>query len=312
MSKFVLRRRTALGTVLAVALPGRASSKSLTVVATFSILADLVQQIGGDRVDVVSLVGTDGDAHAFEPTPQAARQLHRARMLVSNGLGFEAWLPRLKASAGFSGLDVVATHGVTPRLSTSHTHLPARQGRHPHHQGDHHDPHAWQNVRHAMRYAQNIADGLAKADPANAAVYRARAATYASRLNALDARIWETLASLPAERRGVVTAHDAFGYYAEAYGLRIIPARGLSTVAEPSARDVAALIALIRRERISAMFLENIADPRLLEQLARETGAVVGGRLYSDALSPAGEPAATYIEMMEFNTAALARSLARN
>lgn len=312
MNEFVLRRRAALGAMLAIALPAKASSSRGPVVASFSIVADLVRQIGGDAVEVVSLVGPDADAHVFEPTPQAARRLQQARVLVANGLGFEAWLPRLKASVGFSGLEVVATRGVTPRLFKPHAHPPPRRGRHAHHHGDGSDPHAWQNVRHAMTYAQNIADGLVAADPANAARYRARADDYVSRLNALDSGIRQTLAALAPDRRSVVTAHDAFGYYAEAYGLRIIPARGFSTAAEPSARDVAALIALIRRERISAVFLENIADPRLPEQLARETGAVVGGRLYSDALSPAGGPAATYIEMMEFNTAALFRSLARN
>lgn len=312
MNEFVPRRRAVLGAALAIALPARGASSRLPVVACFSILADLVRQIGGDSVAVASLVGPDADAHVFEPTPQAARQLQQARVLVSNGLGFEAWLPRLKASAGFRGLEVMATRGVTPRLFTPHAHPPSRQGRHAHHHGDDRDPHAWQNVRHVVTYVRNIADGLAEADPADAAGYRARADAYVSRLNALDAGIRQTFAALPSERRGVVTAHDAFGYYAEAYGLRIIPARGFSTAAEPSARDIAALIGLVRRERISAVFLENIADSRLLERLARETGAVVGGRLYSDALSPAGGPAATYVEMMEFNTATLFRSLARN
>ncbi|MFT3778396.1 MAG: metal ABC transporter substrate-binding protein [Ottowia sp.] len=295
-----------LGAALAAALPAWAAAPRLQVVASFSILADMVRQIGGDAVEVASLVGPDGDAHVFEPTPQHARALQQARVLVVNGLGFEGWMPRLKKSAGFKGLEVVASRGVKPR---HFAHAAHEHGRHRHH-GDEHDPHAWQNVKNAVVYAGNIADGLAQADPARAAHYRARGADYAARLSALDARIRQTLAALPAGRRSVVTTHDAFGYYADAYGLRFVPARGLSTESEPSARELAALIEQVRRERIPAIFVENIADPRLLEQLARETGAVIGGQLYSDALSPPGGPAATYAEMMEANTAALAQALA--
>ena len=302
----------------------RAEADKVHVVTSFSILADLVRAIGGEAVDVVSLVGPDGDAHVFEPTPQDARTLQRARVLVTNGLGFESWMARLKQSAGFKGQEVVATQGVEPRRLTAHAHGDAkepahRDGKrsrsesghgHGHDHGDR-DPHAWQNPLNVVIYAQNIADGLAKADPPRAAGYRERATAYAADLKALDARIRETLAALPPDRRSVVTTHDAFGYYADTYGLRFVPARGPSTEAEPSARDIAALIDQIRKEKIPAVFIENIADPRLMEQLTRETDAVIGGRLYSDALSRPGGPAASYVQLMETNTAELFKALSQ-
>lgn len=294
----------------------RSNDDKVPVVTSFSILADLVREVGGDAVDVVSLVGPDGDAHAFEPTPQDARTLQRAHVLVTNGLGFEGWMARLKKSAGFKGQEVVATKGVEPRKLTAHGHGHGGGGggggghAHQHGHGDR-DPHAWQNPLNVVTYVRNIANGLAKADPPRAATYRERAATYAADLKALDARIRETLAALPPGRRSVVTTHDAFGYYADAYGLRFIPARGLANEAEPSARDVAALIDRIRKENIPAVFVENIADPRLMEQLTRETDAVIGGRLYSDALSRPGGPAASYVQLMQANTAELLKALTR-
>ncbi|MGJ7530665.1 metal ABC transporter substrate-binding protein [Variovorax sp. GB1P17] len=289
-----------------------ADTGKLKVVASFSILADLVREVGGDAIEVVSLVGPDGDAHVFEPTPQDARRLLQARVLVTNGLGFEGWMPRLKTSSGFKGLEIVASLDVKPRTFAAHVHGEEKKhaGGHSHgHVHSERDPHAWQNAAHVVTYVQNIANGLAQADPPRAADYRSRAATYTARLKALDARTRQMLAVLPPDRRSVVTTHDAFGYYGEAYGLRFLPARGFSTEAEPSARDIAALIDQIRKEHIPAIFIENITDPRLMEQLARETGAFVGGKLYSDALSPPGGPAASYLQLMEANTAALLKAL---
>lgn len=311
MKTFSPSRRAVLGAALAGALPAGAASSKLSVVASFSILADLTRQVGADAVEIVSLVGPDGDAHVFEPTPQDARKLQQARVLITNGLGFEGWIPRLKESAGFKGLEIVASKGVKPRSFSHPAHGVRHGGGHDHHRHEERDPHAWQDVRHVVVYVQNIANGLAEVDPINAPHYRARAAGYVARLNALDARIRQTFAALPADRRSVVTTHDAFGYYAAAYGLRFVPARGVSTESEPSAREMAGLIELIRKERIAALFAENITDPRLLEQLARETGAVIGGKLYSDALSAASGPAATYIGLMESNTAALFKALSQ-
>jgi zinc/manganese transport system substrate-binding protein len=331
MTNFFLHRRVLMGLALSSALPATsvwAAGQPVPVVASFSILQDLTRQVGGDLVTVSALVGPDGDAHVFEPTPQQARQLLQAKVLVANGLGFEGWLPRLKKASGFKGQEIVASQGIAVRI------LPKGQGKghdhgegdgdgdgadkagHDHGHGQHHghnhgpqDPHAWQDVRNAIVYVRNIAQGLARADPANAAQYDKQATQYIARLTALDASLRQRFAALPAERRSVVSTHDAFGYFAQAYGLRFVPVRGLSTESEPSARDMAALVKQVREERIGAIFVENISDPRLLEQLARETGATMGGRLYSDALSPAGGPASTYIDMVETNAATLLKAL---
>ena len=322
MNHLVLSRRGLLLATAAVAgatasaAAAGAAPPRLPVVASFSILADLVREVGGDRVEVTALVGADGDAHVFEPTPRQARQLQQARVLVTNGLGFEAWLPRLKSAAAFQGREIVASAGIAPRAlpASTHAHGQAHSRGHGHGHGHAHagtvDPHAWQDVRNVIAYVNNIARGLAQADPLHADHYRRRASDYVARLEALDGRIRAEFAALPAERRSVVATHDAFGYFAQAYGLRFIAVRGLSTESEPSARDLARLIGQVRQERITALFVENISDPRLLQQLARETGAAVGGRLYSDALSPADGPAPTYIAMMQSNAAVLLKALA--
>jgi zinc/manganese transport system substrate-binding protein len=325
MTNFPLNRRALLGLALSSALPASsvwAAGQPLSVVASFSILQDLCRQVGGDLVSVSALVGPDGDAHVFEPTPQQARQLQQAKVLVANGLGFEGWLPRLKKASGFQGQEIVASQGIAVRA------LPEGQGhdhgqehgagaeKHGHGQDHGHshnhgpnDPHAWQDVKNAIVYVRNIAKGLAQADPPHAARYDKQAMQYIARLTALDASLRQRFAAVPAARRTVVSTHDAFGYFAQAYGLRFVPVRGLSTESEPSARDMAALVKQVREERIAAIFVENISDPRLLEQLARETGAAIGGRLYSDALSPAGGPAATYIDMVETNASTLLKAL---
>ena len=309
-----LTRRALLGSALAAAAPVWAASPPMPIVASFSILADLTRQVGGDLVNVTALVGPDGDAHVFEPTPQDARKLQQARVLVTNGLGFEGWLPRLKKASGFKGQEIVASQGIQPRTLAETGHGGGHDHGHDHEHGHGHggasDPHAWQDVKNAVAYVKNIAQGLSAADPSNAGRYRARASEYVARLEALDARIRERFAALPPDKRSVISTHDAFGYFAQAYGVRFIPVRGLSTESEPSARDLAKLVEQIRRERIGAIFIENISDPRLLEQLARETGAVIGGRLYSDALSAPSGPAATYIDMMETNCTVLLQAIA--
>lgn len=316
MNHFVLSRRGLLLATAAVAATTHAAPPRLPVVASFSILADLVGEVGGDRVEVTALVGPDGDAHVFEPTPRQARQLQQARVLVTNGLGFEAWLPRLQSAVAFQGREIVASAGIAPRALPASAHGHGHAHSHGHGHAHSHapagtvDPHAWQDVRNVIAYVNNIARGLAQADALHADHYRRRASDYVARLEALDGRIRAQFAALPAERRSVVATHDAFGYFAQAYGLRFIAVRGLSTESEPSARDLARLIGQVREERIAALFVENISDPRLLQQLARETGAAVGGRLYSDALSPADGPAPTYIAMMQTNAAVLLKALA--
>lgn len=284
---------------LASAIGARADTP-LPVVASFSILGDLVEQVGGERVAVTTLVGPGGDAHVYEPTPADARRLREAALLVTNGLGFEGWIERLVAASGFSGPAVVAAADVTPRRADADD--PAAHG------GDI-DPHAWQSLANVALYVARIRDGLIQADPAGEAGYRARAEGYLAALAALDGEIRAALAAIPPERRKVVTSHDAFGYFADAYGIVFLAPVGLSTETEASAADVAALIRQIRAEQIPAVFLENISDPRLLDQIRRETGARAGGTLYSDALSAPDGPAGTYLDLMRHNLVTLVSAL---
>lgn len=321
-----LSRRRALlavaGLWLSTTFGAAHAAEPLPVVASFSILGDIVREVGGDDVRLGTLVGPDGDAHEYEPTPGDAKKLAAARVLFVNGLDFEAWLPRLVKASGFSGTTVVASRGVTPRKFASHGDAHEHDAKdhdhdHDHAHGageDHHhhgdaDPHAWQNLANGVIYARNVADGLAAADPAHADAYRKRADAYIARLQAADAAARKSFAAIPAERRKVVTSHDAFGYFGDAYGVEFIAAMGISTAAEPSAGDVARIIEQVKRDKVPAVFVENITSPRLVQQIARETGAKVGGTLYSDALSKPGQPGATYLEMFEWNVRQLATAL---
>ncbi|MGB7991449.1 MAG: zinc ABC transporter substrate-binding protein, partial [Candidatus Methylophosphatis roskildensis] len=278
-------------------------AEPLPVVATFSIIADLTRAVGGERVRVRALVGPDADAHVYQPTPADARLIGRARLVVANGLGFEGWIDRLVAAAGYRGEVLVASDGIEVLHADEH-------GKAARHHGTDADPHAWQDLRNVKRYVMNIAAALSRADPSGASRYRANAAAYAARLDALEAEFRTAIGRLPPQRRRVVTSHDAFGYLARAYGLRFEAPVGVSTDAEASAADVAALIRQIRREGIPAVFLENISDARLLERVRAETGARIGGTLYSDALSGPGGPAANYLDMMRHNLNTLTAALA--
>jgi zinc/manganese transport system substrate-binding protein len=271
-------------------------------VATFSILGDLVAQVAGDHIDLAVLVGADTDAHTYQPKPTDARTLAAAQAMVSNGLGFEGWIDRLAEAAPFRGRPIVATTGVptleAPSLGYGHTHGT--------------DPHCWQDISRVRRYIANIAAGLIEADPANAADYRERARSYDKRLAELDQWIKAEIAKVPAGQRKAITGHDSFRYFAEAYGVQFQAPRGYNTNSEPSARDVAALIRLVREQKIKALFVENMTNPGLVEQIARESGAVVGPRLYSDALSAPGGPAPTYEAMMRHNVTALVAGMLKN
>ncbi len=291
-----------LAALVAVSASASADTR-LKAVATFSILGDLVREVGGERVDVTVLVGPDVDAHTYQPRPADARAVADAQVLVSNGLGFEGWIDRLAKAAPFKGRAVVATTGV-PTLEAGHGHG------HNHAHGP--DPHCWQDVARTRRYVANIAAGLAAADPANADHYRQRAAAYDRRLAELDTWVKGEIAALPADKRKAITGHDSFRYFAAAYGVTFQSPRGYNTANEPSARDVAALIRQIREQRIKALFIENMTNPGLVEQIARESGAVVGARLYSDALSGPDGPAPTYEKMMRYNVSALAAGMAKN
>ena len=284
--------------------PSTAAAEPLPVVATTSVLQDLVRNVGGDKVAVKTLVGPDGDAHTYEPTPSDVKAISTARLVVINGLGLEGWLTRLMGSAKFSGTQVTATDGITPL-----TMREAEGGR----PKTIIDPHAWQNLSNGRIYVANIAKGLAAADPANAPLYQHNAETYSQQLAALDTRIRAELADVPEAKRRVITTHDAFQYYGKAYGIAFIAPIGLSTEeGEPSAGDVAKLERQIKQQKLRALFLENISNSKLIEQLARDTGAIVGPPLFSDALSKPDEPAPTYLQMFEYNTATLKAGMLKN
>lgn len=281
------------------------AAEPLRVVASFSILADMVRQVGGDRVAVQALVGPGEDAHVFQPSPAHARQVGQAQLLVTNGLGYEGWMARLLQSAGYRGPTVEATRGVRPLKAADDDHDHGHSHGHDHDHGDKGpgtDPHAWQSVPNAKLYVQNIVTGLCAADAAGCTGYRARAERYTAELTQLDADIRTAWKPVPAAQRKVITTHTAYAYYGQAYDVRFFAARGISTDSEPSAKGIAQLVRQIRSQGIRALFIENISDPRLMEQLARESGLRASGSLYSDALTRPGGEADTYVQMMRENT----------
>ena len=309
----VLRRGLhALATACTAMLLGTtAHAQALEVTTSFSILGDLVSQVGGERVKVRALVGADEDAHAFQPRPSDARDVGGAALVVVNGLGFDDWMVRLARSGGYKGEVVVASTGIDTLAMTEDDH------HHHDHHGHNHgkaegkavDPHAWQDVGNVRRYVANIADALAQVDPEGATAYRANAERYDGELQALDAEIRAAFADLPTERRKVVSSHDAFGYFGRAYGIRFLSPVGVSNNAEPTAQGVARLIRQLKAEKVPAVFIENVADSRLIERIRSESGAQIGGTLYSDALSKADGPAPSYVQMMRTNLDALRQAL---
>ncbi|KAF7600678.1 MAG: ABC transporter substrate-binding protein [Candidatus Dactylopiibacterium carminicum] len=290
------------------------AQEKLKTVATFSILGDLVRQVGGKRVEVAVLAGPGADAHVFQPTPAHARTVAQARVLFANGAGFEGWMERLLKSSGFKGRQVVASQGVKLLGEAeedgkhAHGHEDHKHGHDHDHEHGGQDSHAWQSVPNAILYVKNIAAGLCAADAAGCPSYERNAAAYTAKLQTLDGEIRAAWARIPQAQRKLITSHDAFGYYAQTYGVRFLAPQGVSTEAEASAKGVAQLVRQIRQEGIKALFVENISDPRLIEQIARETGLKPAGALYSDALS-AGAPAATYADMMRHNTRLLTEAI---
>ena len=344
-SRRVLLQSAAALVALSLAGPVAAQSAGpMPVVATFSILGDMVKRIGGKHIALTTLVGPDGNTHIYKPTPAAARSVSKAQVLFVNGLEFEGWLDRLIDASDFKGIRVVATQGIEPiayeegeghddHYGKGHDdnqdhdkhddhgkkHAEEKHhGKHDHDKHDDHhaghdhgafDPHAWQSLKLAVTYVDNITAALAKADPANAATFYGNRAVYVAEIEALDREIRENMARLPSSRRTVVTSHDAFQYFGRDYGLTFLAPQGLSTESEAAAQDVARLIVQMRKEKISAVFIENITDSRLLEQIAKETGASVGGTLYPGALSGPNGPAPTYLDMMKHNYRTLVEAL---
>jgi zinc/manganese transport system substrate-binding protein len=278
--------------LIAAACPARAQER-LNVVASFSILGDFAKNVGGDRVNVTTLVGPDGDVHVYTPAPADAKKIADAKLLVINGLGLEGWLPRLLQASGSKAPITIATKGIAPLKVGSDA-----------------DPHAWQSVANARIYVTNIRDALVAAEPRDAETFRANAQAYLTKLDALDREVREAVAQIPPTRRKVISTHDAFGYFALAYGIEFIAPLGVSTESEASARDIAGIITQIRTSKIPAVFLENITDPRLIRRISSETGARVGGTLYSDSLTGEKGGAPTYIDMVRHNIKTLTGALA--
>lgn len=278
------------------ALPVKAAP--LRVVASFSLLGDMAATIGGDVVTVQTLVKPDSDAHTYQPTPRDAKAIAEADIVLVNGLGFEGWMTRLVGAARAENKLVIVSQTITPRTMIDEA------------EGKITDPHAWQDVRNAMQYVSVMAAAFEKARPDQTNAIAARAKTYLQRLAALDQDIRAQIAAIPAAKRQIITSHDAFGYFGAAYGVTFLAPQGISTEADPSAATVAKLIKQIKQTGVQEVFIENMTDPRLVQQIARETGAKRGGELYADALSSATGPAPTYIAMMEYNLAQLTRAMA--
>jgi zinc/manganese transport system substrate-binding protein len=279
--------------------PIAAEAKTLDVVASFSVLGDIVKEVAGDKAEVHTLVGPDGDAHTFEPTPNDAKTVAMADLVIVNGLGLEKWMDRLIEAAGYKGIVAVASESVQSRMMVEDGASVT-------------DPHAWQDIANGRLYVRNIAAALAAADPADADYFNARAKSYDAALSALDGWVRQEIAGVPAAKRRVITTHDAFGYFGAAYGVAFLAPEGISTDAEPSAGDLAKLIDQVKREKIKALFLENISSPALMQTISQETGVPLGASLFSDALSPPDGPAPTYVDMFKNNLPKLVDGMQKN
>lgn len=316
-----LTRRAVLAAALALAsapalaqtspAPAAADAK-LPVVASFSILGDFVKNVGGDRVAVTTIVGPNSDTHVYQPTPADAKKVAGAKLIFVNGLGFEGWMDRLIKASGSKASVIVATKGITPRVRTATEPQDddekgkGKKGAHDHGPID---PHAWQSIANAKIYVANIRDALIAADPAGKATYEANAAAYTQKLDALEADAKAAISAIPADHRVIITSHDAFGYFGDAYGLKLLAPEGVSTETEASAKDVGRIIRQIKAQKVPAVFLENVTNPKLVDRIAKESGAKVGGELYSDALSDDKGPAPTYIDMVRYNLRELSGAL---
>jgi zinc/manganese transport system substrate-binding protein len=301
MNRRQLLRATALALPLLLGPIGATQAADrIKVAASFSVLGDMVKQVGGDRVEVIAFVGPNGDAHVYEPSPGDAKALVDSKILIVNGLGLEGWMSRLQKSSGFKGKVVTATQGIKSRQMDEEEHGKTRKIT---------DPHAWQSLANGRIYVANIRDALIAADPDGKATYDANATKFLADIDTVEKEVKDAITALPAARRKIITTHDAFGYFGAAYGMEFIAPEGVSTESEASAKDVAKIIRQIRAEKIPAVFLENVTDHRLLDQIARETGAKVGGTLYSDALSEPNGPAGTYLDMFRNNIQAFTAAL---
>ncbi|MCX8280878.1 zinc ABC transporter substrate-binding protein AztC [Phyllobacterium sp. 0TCS1.6C] len=294
-----------------------AHADNLKVVASFSIIADFARNVGGDRIELTTLVGPNGDAHVYEPRPADAAALSSADVILVNGLHFEGFLPRLVEASATKAPIVELTKGIEPLKSEAEEHEHGHaEGEHAEHKEEHaghdhgaYDPHAFQSIANARIYVRNIVDAFCAADAKGCETYKANGTAYDKQLEATEADVKAAINAIPQEKRLVITSHDAFGYFERAYGLKFLAPEGISTDSEASAADIAKLIEQVREDKASAIFVENITNPRLIEQIASETGLAMGDELFSDALSKPGEGAGTYIEMMEHNAEAFKRAI---
>lgn len=306
---FARLKTVMLSHVAALMLAAPALAEPLKVVASFSILRDMATEVAGPDATVSALVGPNSDAHVYRATPQDAKSVKEAQLVIINGLGFEGFMDRLVKSSGTKAVVVTATKSVAAMKAEADEGRAHTQGHSHGHDHGKTDPHAWQSVANAKAYVANIRDGLMAADPAHAEGYKTRATAYLAQLDALKKEMDEAFAAIPREKRVIVTSHDALGYFGKEFGFDLHPIQGLSTEAEPSAKDVARIIKLSKAKKARAIFVENIKSPKLSEQIAKETGARLGGTLYSDALSDEKGEAPTYIAMMRFNMRAITAAL---
>ncbi len=292
---------------LSTLLFGSARAQPLNVVATFSILGDFVENVGGDLVDLTVLVGPDGDTHEYEPKPSDSVALSEAALVFENGLGLETWLDDLFEASGSGATRVTVSDGVEAAPANEEDEHEEETHEEGEEHGDEHgefDPHVWHSVPNAVQMVENVRAGLVAADPANAETYDANAEAYTAELQALDTYIRERVATLPEERRKLVTSHDTFGYFAREYGFEIVGAvlPSVSTEnADPGAGEIADLIEQVRAADVPAVFAENVTNPGLLEQVAASAGVTVAPTLYTDALGAAGTPGETYLSLERYN-----------
>ncbi len=295
--------------VITLTSPASAAEK-LNVIASFSILGDFAQKVGGDRIELRTIVGPGSDPHVYEPKPADVIAVARADVVLVNGLMFEGFLQRLIEASGTSAVVVEASRGAEILNDPAGGHYHHAGGKAVFHEALL-DPHAWQSVANAKVYVRNIADAFCKADAEGCATYRANAGAYDGQLDALDKEIRDTVAAIPQDRRVFVVAHNAFRYFEHAYGVTFLAPKGVSTDAEASAADMAGVVREIAGKRAVAVFGENISNSRLAEQIASEAGLKLGGTLYSDALSKEDGPAATYADMMRRNLATIGDAAGR-
>lgn len=271
-------------------------AKTVDAVASFSILGDIVKQVGGEHVAVSTLVGPDGDPHSFEPSPQDSKKLSQADIVFVSGLGLEGWIDRLVSASGYQGPVIIASKGITSRSMEEEGKKIT-------------DPHAWNSMKNGVQYATNVMNALSAIDPDDAGYFQQRGTAYIQQLQQLDSWAKAQFAAIPQQKRKVLTSHDAFGYFGQEYGITFLAPVGFSTEAEASASGVASLIKQIKLEKVKAYFIENQTDPRLVRQIAAATGATAGGELYPEALSKPQGPAASYVQAFKHNVATLAGSM---